>query len=83
VTPPLAKEKSPDTQHSDEQPPVTQTPEGVKYLENGVIRVGVNLRKGGSITHLSEAADGRNIVNSYDCPFLREQGYRFSTSKFS
>jgi len=38
---------------------------GVRYLDNGRIRLGVDLDKGGSITYLAKAG-GENMVNSAD-----------------
>jgi len=38
----------------------------VSYLDNGEIRVGIDLSKGGSITYLAKSKNGENIVNSFD-----------------
>lgn len=38
----------------------------MRYVVNGVIKVGVDLAVGGAITHVSEAKDGRNLINSHD-----------------
>jgi hypothetical protein len=38
----------------------------VSYLDDGVIRLGVNLDAGGAITHLSKSGDKRNLVNNWD-----------------
>ncbi len=45
----------------------TQLPPGaeVSYLDNGVVKVGVDLRRGGAIVYLSRG-DGPNLVNNYD-----------------
>ncbi|HWE94051.1 MAG TPA: hypothetical protein VG269_08825 [Tepidisphaeraceae bacterium] len=40
--------------------------ERMSYLDNGVIRLGVDLDLGGAITHLSKAKAGENVVNSFD-----------------
>jgi beta-galactosidase len=37
-----------------------------RYLTNGIVKVGIDLNKGGSITYLSGQPDGRNLINSYD-----------------
>ncbi len=39
---------------------------GMSYLDNGEIRVGVNLDIGGAITYLSKSGSDENIVNSFD-----------------
>ncbi len=36
------------------------------YLDNGIIKVGVNLDRGGSIGFLADVQQGRNIVNVHD-----------------
>jgi len=41
-------------------------PEKISYLDNGQIRIGVNLNLGGSITYLSSVREDRNIINSHD-----------------
>ena len=38
----------------------------VSYLDNGVIRLGVNLELGGAITYLSKSKSDTNLINSYD-----------------
>ncbi|MGC8625695.1 MAG: hypothetical protein ACP5VQ_10600 [Phycisphaerae bacterium] len=38
----------------------------MSYLDNGVIRVGVDLRMGGAITWLSKSGDRINLINDYD-----------------
>ncbi len=38
----------------------------VSYLDNGVIRLGVNLELGGAITYLSISKSYTNLINSYD-----------------
>ena len=49
---------------ADEAP---RTFRGLKFLDNGQIRLGVDLDLGGAITYLSEANRENNVVNSYDC----------------
>ena len=42
-------------------------PANVSFLDNGIIRVGVNLEAGGAITHLSKSGkDAENLVNNWD-----------------
>ena len=40
--------------------------EGMQYLSNGLIKVGIDLKKGGAITHVSSNINGINLINSYD-----------------
>lgn len=40
--------------------------DSISWLENGQIRLGVNLDLGGSITYLADAKTGDNLINSYD-----------------
>lgn len=40
--------------------------DNISYLDNGVVRVGVDLDLGGSITYLADAVRKDNIVNSFD-----------------
>ena len=47
---------------SGQRPPALQ----MSYLDNGVIRLGVDLRLGGAITWLSRSGAAANLVNSYD-----------------
>ena len=39
---------------------------GMSFLDNGKIRLGVNLDIGGAITHLSDSEKRVNVINSYD-----------------
>ncbi len=39
---------------------------GMSYLDNGKIRIGVNLDIGGAITYLSESGSDENIINTHD-----------------
>ena len=41
-----------------------QPAENISYLDNGTIRLGVDLNLGGSITYLAETRDGENMINS-------------------
>src|SRR5437867_8160856 len=38
----------------------------MSYLDNGVIRLGVNLNLGGAITYLSASNSRTNLINSFD-----------------
>jgi hypothetical protein len=38
----------------------------VKYLENGIVRIGVDLSIGGAITYFADKEKGINMVNSHD-----------------
>lgn len=38
----------------------------MRYLDNGVLRIGIDLTRGGSITYLSRSGTADNVVNSYD-----------------
>lgn len=38
----------------------------MSWLDNGTIRLGVDLSIGGAVTHLSEGRDGPNMINSFD-----------------
>lgn len=45
------------------------------YLNNGVLTIGIDLDKGGTITYLKENSDGRDIVNDYDLGREIQQSY--------
>jgi len=49
--------------------------ERMDFLDNGAIKIGVDLDIGGSITHLSAARDGENLINSYDLGRQIQQSY--------
>lgn len=38
----------------------------MSFLDNGTIRLGVDLRVGGAITYLARSGSGRNLINSFD-----------------
>ncbi len=46
--------------------PASQPRDRISYLDNGVIRLGVDLDLGGAITWLSKSGDPANLVNSHD-----------------
>lgn len=48
------------------KPPVTYTYEEMTYLDNHIVRVGINLQLGGSITYLSSYKNEVNLINNYD-----------------
>jgi hypothetical protein len=39
---------------------------GMRYLDNGLVKLGVDLSVGGAITYLSRSGDDLNLINSYD-----------------
>ena len=39
---------------------------GMRYLDNGTVRLGINLDIGGAITYLSESGSDENMINSHD-----------------
>ena len=45
------------------------------YLDNGVIKLGIELTKGGSITYLSISGTTNNIVNDHDLGRQIQQSY--------
>jgi hypothetical protein len=52
--------------HRAGQSPAQADDRRMSYLDNGVIRLGVDLDLGGAITHLSTSKPGDNVVNSFD-----------------
>ena len=38
----------------------------MEYIDNGVIKLGVNLALGGSITYIADSKTGKNVVNNWD-----------------
>jgi hypothetical protein len=49
--------------------------ERMSYLDNGTIRIGVDLDIGGTITHLSRSKEGANLINSHDLGRQVQQSY--------
>src|SRR5262245_39439177 len=47
----------------------------MSYLDNGVIRVGVDLDMGGVISYLSRSSDPRNVINVHDFGREVQQSY--------
>jgi len=56
--------------------------DSMSYLDNGVIRVGVDLGKGGTITYASRSGAGVNIVNSWDLGREVQQSYYSGPENF-
>src|SRR4051812_2271432 len=50
---------------ADAIPPKAHTPR-MSYLDNGVIKLGVDLNVGGAVTYLSKSGDDLNVINSWD-----------------
>ena len=48
------------------QTPANQTTEDVSFLDNGTLKIGVDMRLGGAITYLSKSGSAENLVNSAD-----------------
>jgi hypothetical protein len=49
--------------------------EEMSYLDNGTIKIGVDLDLGGSITFLASSRDGKNLINSHDFGRQIQQSY--------
>ena len=47
----------------------------VEYLDNGTIKIGIDLSIGGSITYLADSKHLENIINSYDWGRQIQQSY--------
>ena len=45
---------------------VSTSTDSISYLDNGIIRLGVNLDLGGAITWLSASGSTNNLINSFD-----------------
>ncbi len=60
----------------------TAAARSLSYLDNGVIRVGVDLRKGGTITWVSSSGPGVNVVNSWDLGREVQQSYYAGPDNF-
>ena len=59
------------------------TADSMSYLDNGVIRLGVDLDKGGTITYLAASgAAGVNVVNSHDLGREVQQSYYAGPANF-
>ena len=51
---------------AEEKRPLRDGSEKMTYLDNGIIKVGVDLARGGSIGYLADAKEGVNVVNAHD-----------------
>ena len=49
-----------------EERPLRDASERMDYLDNGIIKVGVDLDRGGSIGFLADVNNGGNVVNVHD-----------------
>ena len=58
-------------------------PTKMSYLDNGVIRLGIDLRLGGAITYLSRSGTEQNLVNSFDCGRQIQMSYYSGPVPFS
>jgi hypothetical protein len=47
----------------------------MSYLDNGTVRVGVDLNMGGVITYLSKSSDSYNVINGHDLGREVQQSY--------
>ncbi len=57
--------------HSDFKKNILETPTSsedsrVEYLDNGIVRIGIDLSIGGAITYFADKEKGINMVNSHD-----------------
>lgn len=50
----------------EDVPEVDRTKSRMSYIENGRIKLGVDLNVGGAVTYLSELGKDENIINSFD-----------------
>jgi hypothetical protein len=60
---------------SEAQVPPERLPERMSFLDNGVIRLGVDLNRGGTLTFLAESRGRPNVVNAYDLGREVQQAY--------
>lgn len=56
-------------------------PEKMSFLDNGLIRIGIDLNLGGVITHLSSSKHG-NVINSHDYGRQIQQSYYSGPAPF-
>lgn len=54
----------------------------MSYLDNGLIKVGVDLKRGGSIGYLADVRQGRNVVNIHDLGRWIGQSYYAGPTPF-
>lgn len=55
----------------------------MRFLDNGVIRIGVDLGKGGAITYLARSHGGENLVNDFDLGRQIQMSYYSGPVPFS
>ena len=55
--------------------PAPASAERMSYLDNGTVRIGVDLDIGGSITYLSRSGSAENLINSHDMGRQVQQSY--------
>ncbi len=48
---------------------------GIQYLDNNIIKIGVNLKWGGAITYLSLSGTNDNLINNHDLGRQIQQSY--------
>ncbi len=53
----------------------TSVPGGISFLDNGVIRIGIDLDRGGAISYLSKSGSAENVVNIHDTGRFIQQSY--------
>lgn len=46
--------------------PLPSKPEDTQFLDNGILRLGINKGAGGVITYLADKQRNQNVVNNYD-----------------
>ncbi len=62
--------------------PVAPVNAQLSYLNNGVLKLEIDLDKGGTITYLSLASDTNNVINSYDLGREVQQAYYSGPDNF-
>jgi hypothetical protein len=60
----------------------TARAERMSFLDNGTIKIGVNLDIGGTITFLARSRDGENTINSHDLGRQIQQSYYSGPTPF-
>lgn len=73
-TPDTPGAPGPPSGHSG-TPAAPQPPARPVLIDNRIIRFGIDLNKGGSITYLASSKDRQNIVNNYDLGRQIQQSY--------
>jgi hypothetical protein len=63
--------------------PAVRTFSGMSYLDNGTLRLGVDLSLGGAITYLSAADKDENVVNCFDYGRQIQMSYYSGPTPFS